>query len=338
MQVIWHASRWVVPAGLALWGLWLTCGTGCSRTSTPTDTPPAETNKAKQTEETETASLPAAVEATPQTESDPDESFEAHPEDHSLTPEEYSRLNLPDISEPWTPEQCLIAAIRVLKPLAEKDHTQLPQFRSETSGEVFARIVSMENIAWLNDPARPLDDRWAGFVKYLQALFPVFEIYRQAPATSPDPADHAKVFDQELVELFHVLSQTAVAGSRIRKAILKTLPDDDPRRSTQQATYRQMQKGFAQSIFDALLWLSRRQEFRPGARIRLSQYIGQALPELMPEMTYPDRYRILQTIENLVGSEDNPSVRKALEFLQVNARMADRKAVKTEPPQESPLP
>src|SRR5919109_1579901 len=61
------------------------------------------------------------------------------PRDESLTSEEYIRLGLAAPDRDWTGND-MVEAEKVLASLAQKGYRQLPRYKSERSGEVFARL------------------------------------------------------------------------------------------------------------------------------------------------------------------------------------------------------
>src|SRR5580704_15216011 len=67
------------------------------------------------------------------------------PTDQSLTTEQYVELGLPAPDRPWTGEEMTQAA-EVLSRIAAGGAERLPRYRSERSGEVFARLTSADNL------------------------------------------------------------------------------------------------------------------------------------------------------------------------------------------------
>lgn len=92
--------------------------------------------------------------------------------DHSLTPEEYREFGLPDHSRIWSMED-YSTAFFVLNTLKYENPKALPARESEKSGEVFERMISLDNLAFLQDETLPLwarADRIKWFVNTLMEL------------------------------------------------------------------------------------------------------------------------------------------------------------------------
>jgi hypothetical protein len=67
-------------------------------------------------------------------------------QDESLTSDEYIRLGMPAHDREWSVAEMTDAA-QVLTLLVQKGYVKLPRYKSERSGEVFARLVSPQKLA-----------------------------------------------------------------------------------------------------------------------------------------------------------------------------------------------
>lgn len=76
--------------------------------------------------------------------------------DESLTSEEYLRLGLPAQDRDWSAED-MAKAEKILALLARKGYRKLPRYKSQRSGEVFARLTSPQNLDTLKDRTLPLN-------------------------------------------------------------------------------------------------------------------------------------------------------------------------------------
>jgi hypothetical protein len=77
--------------------------------------------------------------------------------DQSLMPEEYQKLGMPDYMRIWSMED-YSNAFFALNTLKYENPKALPAKESKKSGELFARMISMENLSFLQDETLPL---WA---------------------------------------------------------------------------------------------------------------------------------------------------------------------------------
>src|SRR5215467_13179378 len=78
--------------------------------------------------------------------------------DHSLTAQTYIQKGMPANDRLWAEDDYAKAA-SVLKTLAASDATQLPRYGSSTSGAVFAKIVSRDNLSLALTEALPTEQR-----------------------------------------------------------------------------------------------------------------------------------------------------------------------------------
>ncbi|GEM_PF-1664335 len=78
--------------------------------------------------------------------------------DHSIGNDEYIKLGMPDYRKKWNSDDYAEANI-TLGTLREKTPLSLPRKSSKKSGEVFARIINVENLAFAYDTAIPLNVR-----------------------------------------------------------------------------------------------------------------------------------------------------------------------------------
>ncbi len=79
----------------------------------------------------------------------------ANEHDHSLTPEEYQELGMPDYNKVWSMED-YSNAFYVLNTLKYNTPMALPARESKKSGMLFSRMVSIDNLAFLQDETLPL--------------------------------------------------------------------------------------------------------------------------------------------------------------------------------------
>ena len=79
-------------------------------------------------------------------------------QDHSLTVREYLRQGIPPINRPWTNDE-FSAAVNILKLIKTKDSLALPRYESKRSGPLFRHMISMDNLAFLNNDLFSLHDK-----------------------------------------------------------------------------------------------------------------------------------------------------------------------------------
>ena len=78
--------------------------------------------------------------------------------DHTLRPEEYQKLGMPDHKKIWTNDDYVSANI-TLSSLKMNDPLSLPVKNSKKSGVLFKRMVNEENLSFIHDTTFPLRTR-----------------------------------------------------------------------------------------------------------------------------------------------------------------------------------
>ena len=78
--------------------------------------------------------------------------------DHSLTPEEYRALGLPDYTRVWSIEDYSNAFL-VLNTLKYNQPKALPSRDSEKSAVLFSRMINIDNLSFLQDETLALHDK-----------------------------------------------------------------------------------------------------------------------------------------------------------------------------------
>jgi hypothetical protein len=89
--------------------------------------------------------------------------------DHTLKPEEYRKLGMPDHKKLWINDDYINANI-TLSSLKMNDPLSLPRKNSKKSGELFRRMVNEENLSFIHDTIFPLRTR-----AYTIQYFPQFQ-------------------------------------------------------------------------------------------------------------------------------------------------------------------
>ncbi len=79
-------------------------------------------------------------------------------QDHSLTVKGYMRQGIPPINRPWTNDE-FSAAVNILQLIKTKDSLALPRYDSKKSGPLFRHMISMDNLAFLNNDLFSLHDK-----------------------------------------------------------------------------------------------------------------------------------------------------------------------------------
>ena len=151
--------------------------------------------------------------------------------DHSLTLEEYRELGVPDYDRVWSMED-YSNAFYVLNTLKYNTPMALPARESQKSGLLFSRMISMENLAFLQDETLPLyakADLIKWFVNTLMELKVAYTII----------GTERQYYARELVDIdifrLSVAHQMLELGQRINES-------EDPSDVVMQSDYPAIQK------------------------------------------------------------------------------------------------
>lgn len=114
--------------------------------------------------------------------------------DLSLTTEQYLKQGMPACNKIWTEDDYQRAQI-ALSTLITKDFHALPRKKSRKSGDVFKRIVSKDNLNFLEDPAISLRDK-AYRIQFLG------NITGQIGTLYTNKLDIRQYYSEELIEIY----------------------------------------------------------------------------------------------------------------------------------------
>lgn len=247
-------------------------GSGCSNASTPTGQPNGSKGGA--------AADPRA------------------PGDESLTSEEYLRLGLPAQDRDWSGDD-MVKAERILASLSEKGYRQLPRYRSERSGEMFARLTSAQNLDLFQNRSLPLDARFPQALNYFQASNQVFKLYLVGFLKKD-------VRDSELVELMGSQFRSTAAILELVDEFWPTIKPDDPKYQVRMQGLDQMKRGLASVVAGGLQTLTERENYRGGELVRLVGYMQETFPLILPRLPPGARTESLLRLEKM---QEDPALR-----------------------------
>jgi hypothetical protein len=251
-------------------------GSGCSDSSTPPSTPADQPNAPK-------GGSPADPKA---------------PSDESLTAEEYLRLGLPAQDRDWSGDD-MVKAEKILASLAQKGYGQLPRYKSERSGEVFARLTSPQNLDLFKDRTLPFEARFPQALSYYQASNQVLKLYLAGFLKKG-------VRDSELVELLGAQCRSTVVILELVDELLPTIKKDDPKYQVRMQGLDQMRRGLASFVAGGLRTLTERESYRVGELVRLLGYMQETFPLIVPQLPPGARTETLSRLEKM---QDDPALK-----------------------------
>ena len=293
MRIRYHS--FVCPVVLVLLAMGIG---GCSSPSTPTSKSPKPSAGSKATD-------------------DPDPKA---PNDESFTPEEYIRLGLPGQDREWSGDD-MVKAEKVLASLTQKGYRNLPRYKSERSGEVFARLTSAQNLEQFRNGSLPLEARFPQFFNYLQASNQILSLYVSAFLKK-------EARDSELVELVGAEFRSTVVMLELIDEFLPTIKKDDPSYQVRMQGLEQTKRGLASAVAGGLQMLTERENYRGSELARLVGYMQETLPLIVPRLPPGSRtetmYRLEKMQEDPAMKDLQPSLQNL--YLKVKAALEKGKA------------
>jgi hypothetical protein len=213
------------------------------------------------------------------------------PADHSLTPDAYIQAGVPALDRPWSGEDMAKAA-RVLTALSGKDPGNLPRFRSERSGAVFARLTSTENLEAFRNRKVPIETRFPQAIGYGEPLNAILKLYLSAFLKNA-------IGDSEIVELLGAQLRIMVMAMELVDEFIPTLDKNDPKFKVRMQGLEKMKQGLAMMAAGGLLTLTEVDSYRSGERARLVGYMKETFPAIVPRLLPDARAETLARLEAL---------------------------------------
>jgi hypothetical protein len=218
--------------------------------------------------------------------------------DESLTSEEYLRLGLPAQDREWSGDDMARAA-KTLESLAQKGYRQLPRYKSERSGEVFARLTSPQNLDGFKNRTLPLEARFPESLNYLQGSNAVLKLYLAGYLKK-------EVRDTELIELVGALLRTTAVMLELVDEFLPTIKKDDPTYQVRMQGLDQMRRGLASIVAGSLKTLTERESYRASELVKLVGYMQETMPVIVPRLPPGARTETLLRLEKM---QEDPALK-----------------------------
>ena len=222
-----------------------------------------------------------------------------YPPDRSLTTVEYVRRGLPATDRAWAPTDYAVA-VEVLRKLSAEDPSLLPRFGSPKSGEVFARLVSEDNLGVLATET-PIQGRLGIASDFLGSGKQLTLLYLE-PSTSN------LIFDSELAEVSGFLLRVWVQLSVLLNE-LNAGQEDSDLVAARMARSGSIIAMYLSSVLDSI---ADADSFRTPARARLVAHLGQTLPRLTEVLSPIQKADFRAHADRVVASEADPATQSAL--------------------------
>jgi hypothetical protein len=182
---------------------------------------------------------------------------------------------------------------------------QLPRFGSTTSGSVFARIISRDNLKLTNDDLLTNQQRLVSTANVLQGVSEITAIYVSATTAQ-------RVFDAELVELLRYTLEVSRDVVQLAGQFFASLPPDDPDRDARMKGREQMRDGIASIVGGCIATLAEKDSYRLSELVRLAESLEKTLPEMfsfLPDRTQQE-FRV--RVRRMSEEEAEPAMKERL--------------------------
>lgn len=218
--------------------------------------------------------------------------------DESLTAEQYLGLGLPAQDREWSGDD-MVKAAQILASVAQKGYWQLPRYKSNRSGEVFARLTSPQNLDLFKNRTLPLDARFPQALNHFQANNQVLKLYLAGFLKK-------EVRDSELVELMGSQFRSTVVMLELVDEFLPTIKKDDPKYQVRMQGLDQMKRGLASVIAGGLQTLTERNSYQGSELVRLVGYMQETFPLIVPRLPPGARTETMLRLEKM---QDDPALK-----------------------------
>jgi hypothetical protein len=229
-------------------------------------------------------------------------------EDHSLALDDYVRMGMPSPERMWTPQDYERAG-NILKVIAERDAHQLPRYASATSGKMFERITSRENLAAMLNENLPLEARVSLMVGYMENINPILLVYFK-------PSNRGINFDAEIVEIMGLILDLAQKSTPLAIQFMKSIPENDPRLAVRKEGFSKMNAGLVTTFEGAIESMGESNFYRPSARLKLCGFLRTSLPPIISSFPPLVQKEFSLRLEKLREQEDDKEIKNSLAELR----------------------
>ena len=210
-------------------------------------------------------------------------------EDESLTPDEYTRVGMPECDHEWTAENITNAAKMFPRFSAKK---QLPRFKSDRSGPLFERIVSVQNFAFVSDKGQSPDARFKPAVKYYSASTDIVKVYQ-------DSFSKGDVRDTEMIELLGMQLRLTVALQNLTDELIVTLDKQDPAYPVRIQNLGKIREYVLSIISATTQALAQRDAYRAEELAKLIGFMKETFPKLVTALQPENKTTVVNNLTQM---------------------------------------
>jgi hypothetical protein len=232
--------------------------------------------------------------------------------DHSPPIEELMRMGMPAPDRVWSPDD-MGNAIEVCRKLMADDIEKLPRYEGKTSGAMFSRMISKENLGAALSEKFPQAGRGPILMVWFGHVGNLVKVYAEAMTKG-------KAFDAEVTEIFSLLTGLWAPVLEFGEDHINSLSPTDPRRESKLAGFEQMKHGMDTGLTGLLTSIGDGQGYLPKYRLKMIQALRPELPKLQRYMKPLAQKEMPGRIDKLCQSEKDAECKAALIDLRNSLR------------------
>jgi hypothetical protein len=221
-------------------------------------------------------------------------------------------MGMPAPDRVWSPDD-MGNAIEVCRKLLAEDIEKLPRYEGKTSGAMFSRMTSKENLGVALSEKLPQSARGPVLMAWIGHIGNLIKVYAEAMTKG-------KAFDAEVTEVFSLMTSLWVPMLEFGEAHINGLDPSDPRKEAKLAGFEQMKVGMDTGVTALLTSIGDGQGYLPKYRLKMIHALRPELPKLQKYMKPLAQKELPGRIDKLCQSEKEAEVKAALIDLRESLR------------------
>jgi len=219
--------------------------------------------------------------------------------DMSYTAGEYKAKGMPDADSIWSDKDYVKAHV-VLGKIKAASFFSMPAKNSEKSGPVFRRMISKENLSFLEDTSQSLGNRAFRIQYFSSFLNELSRMYF-------DNLKPEQYYREELIEIYifrlYVQDKMLELGNRI-------MISDDPSVKGMQEGFTAVRQYYMNLIYVLLNEQIKSEIYRSADLEKLSAQVSASLTKNVTWMSIDSRQKILKQVQNTIEKTTLDPVKK----------------------------
>lgn len=224
--------------------------------------------------------------------------------DLSLTLKEYQTKGMPDINKAWLQGE-LMKAYNTLINIKIKSFESLPRKGSRNSGTLFSRLISKENLSFLDDPSISLKDKALDTQPAARFVNELSRIYT-------DDLKPQQYYSEELIDIF-------IFEMYLRKRMLdlaeQIMNSKDPEVTAMQAGRKGIVNGYVNLIITMIRNQEKTETFSARQLKKLNNEVAISLEENIKYLDPETKQFISSEIKKVTDSSASVSLKRINEEL-----------------------